>query len=351
MGWRFRKSINLGGGVRLNLGKRSAGVSFGGRGARVSINSSGRRTVTLGIPGTGLYWQKSTTARRKSNAHSAQRAQPGCLSSIATLIGLGIVVSLVISVMHFIARHWLVIVVIVTFVVAGGTAVARTRRKAKKQQTISIPCPKCSTQVQIPIEGDNSSVHVQCPSCGAAIQANLHFERPTTESVSYHVSPAIQRYYELFNLIEESRSSHDYRRVLELSLESISLLPEYVSACVKEFGEFDNPPAPCLSYVCRYLSAIPDETRLLNVREIIAGVPQLASWLEMVDDAIDTCKLTEKVYAYLESNPGCPQRHLGKTLNEDGRRIANIIHYAEQLGRIKRVPFQRTYQLYLATLD
>lgn len=59
MGMRFRKSVNLGGGVRLNFNKKSTGISFGTKGARYSINSNGRKTASIGIPGTGLYWTES----------------------------------------------------------------------------------------------------------------------------------------------------------------------------------------------------------------------------------------------------------------------------------------------------
>lgn len=59
MSIRFRKSINLGGGLRLNFNKKSAGLSFGGKGARFSVNSDGRKTTSVGIPGTGIYWTKS----------------------------------------------------------------------------------------------------------------------------------------------------------------------------------------------------------------------------------------------------------------------------------------------------
>jgi tetratricopeptide (TPR) repeat protein len=42
-------------GVRLNFNKDSIGMSFGVPGARYTINSKGRRTVTTGLPGTGIY--------------------------------------------------------------------------------------------------------------------------------------------------------------------------------------------------------------------------------------------------------------------------------------------------------
>lgn len=70
MGMRFRKSVNLGGGVRLNLNKRSAGISFGTKGARYSINSNGRKTASVGIPGTGLYWTQSTGGTNKKGTSS-----------------------------------------------------------------------------------------------------------------------------------------------------------------------------------------------------------------------------------------------------------------------------------------
>lgn len=67
MSWRFRKSLNLGRGVRLNFNKKSAGISFGTKGARYSINSNGRKTVSFGIPGTGLYWTESKSGKIKGS--------------------------------------------------------------------------------------------------------------------------------------------------------------------------------------------------------------------------------------------------------------------------------------------
>ena len=51
MGLRFRKSIKIGNGAKLNINKKSVGLSVGGKGARYSVNSSGRRTKSVGIPG------------------------------------------------------------------------------------------------------------------------------------------------------------------------------------------------------------------------------------------------------------------------------------------------------------
>lgn len=58
MGFRFRKSINLGGGTRISLSKSGIGVSTGVKGFRVSHNSSGRSRVTASLPGTGISYVK-----------------------------------------------------------------------------------------------------------------------------------------------------------------------------------------------------------------------------------------------------------------------------------------------------
>lgn len=60
MGWKFRKSIRLSKGVRFNINKNSVGISMGGNGVRYSVNSDGRKTSTIGVPGTGLYYTKSS---------------------------------------------------------------------------------------------------------------------------------------------------------------------------------------------------------------------------------------------------------------------------------------------------
>lgn len=76
MSFRFRRSIKLTKGVRLNVSKRGVGLSVGRRGLRHSIHSSGRRTSTIGAPGTGLSYSKTSTSRKKTKSnHSALTQQ------------------------------------------------------------------------------------------------------------------------------------------------------------------------------------------------------------------------------------------------------------------------------------
>ena len=56
MSLRFRRSVKICKGARLNFNKNSLGMSFGGRGYGYSINTKGRKTKHIGIPGTGLSY-------------------------------------------------------------------------------------------------------------------------------------------------------------------------------------------------------------------------------------------------------------------------------------------------------
>ena len=64
MGLNFRKSITILPGVKLNLSKSGVSASFGTKGIRQSISTTGRARTTLGIPGTGVYYTKQTNVKK-----------------------------------------------------------------------------------------------------------------------------------------------------------------------------------------------------------------------------------------------------------------------------------------------
>ena len=56
MKFRFRKSINLGGGFRVNLSKSGIGYSWGTKGVRYTKTAKGKKRTSLSIPGTGIFY-------------------------------------------------------------------------------------------------------------------------------------------------------------------------------------------------------------------------------------------------------------------------------------------------------
>lgn len=74
MGLRFRKSVKLTDHVKLNVGNKSSSVSVGVKGAHYTVSTSGRRTATVGIPGTGLSYSK-TFGGKKSKKEAEEFGQ------------------------------------------------------------------------------------------------------------------------------------------------------------------------------------------------------------------------------------------------------------------------------------
>lgn len=84
MGIRFRRSIKVAPGVKLNLGKKSVGMTVGVKGAHVSVNSKGRKTKTVGIPGTGLSYVESKNiigSKKKTSTKKEKIYSPSDSSS------------------------------------------------------------------------------------------------------------------------------------------------------------------------------------------------------------------------------------------------------------------------------
>ena len=58
MGLRYRKSITIFPGVKLNISKSGLSLSVGKKGAHVTAGTSGRKSVSVGLPGTGVSYTK-----------------------------------------------------------------------------------------------------------------------------------------------------------------------------------------------------------------------------------------------------------------------------------------------------
>lgn len=71
MGLRYRRSIKIAPGIRLNINKNSVGISAGVKGLRYTVNSKGQTTKTVGIPGTGLYYAETSRGQKSAGAGRA----------------------------------------------------------------------------------------------------------------------------------------------------------------------------------------------------------------------------------------------------------------------------------------
>ena len=92
MGFRFRRSIKLLPGVRLNFGKRGIGISAGVPGLHVGVDSRGKAYTSAGIPGTGLSVRSYA---KKGSQADTQKADVNPAAVIVLVIVACVVVLLI----------------------------------------------------------------------------------------------------------------------------------------------------------------------------------------------------------------------------------------------------------------
>ncbi len=74
-------------GLRMNLSKSGLSLSVGRKGAWYTSGRRGQR-VTLGAPGTGLFWTEKLEPRRTATTGPGGRRWLGVLIAIAAIVGL-----------------------------------------------------------------------------------------------------------------------------------------------------------------------------------------------------------------------------------------------------------------------
>lgn len=77
MGFRYRKSINLGGGFRVNISKSGIGYSWGVKGYRITKTANGTIRRTMSIPGTGISYVDTVGKTPGSNYSSTENIVNG----------------------------------------------------------------------------------------------------------------------------------------------------------------------------------------------------------------------------------------------------------------------------------
>ena len=74
MGLIFRRSVRLLPGLKLNFGKKGTSVTVGTKGAHMTYGK-GRKTASVGVPGTGIYYRKTVSTKGKQPVNTAYNSQ------------------------------------------------------------------------------------------------------------------------------------------------------------------------------------------------------------------------------------------------------------------------------------
>lgn len=121
MGLRFRKSAKIAPGVRVSFGKNSASVSIGGKGGRYTVSSTGRRTTSVGVPGSGLSYVSVKSNR--SGTKRSPTVRPARSSKSFTVYGVILLIiaaiAIILGLVSFSVGGWFLIVVGVLCLIPG----------------------------------------------------------------------------------------------------------------------------------------------------------------------------------------------------------------------------------------
>lgn len=90
MGFRYRRSIKLFPGVKINFGKKSHSWTIGGKAARTTYNPTTKKvTQSYSTPIKGLSWSKQYSAKQKQEETAVQSTTPAQnKGTIAAIFGL-----------------------------------------------------------------------------------------------------------------------------------------------------------------------------------------------------------------------------------------------------------------------
>jgi hypothetical protein len=93
MGFRFRRSIRIAPGIRVNISKKGvSSVSIGKHGATLNVGKTGVHE-TIGIPGTGLAYRTDNLA--KSNEQPAQPPAQRPSPAMVRIVGMILLILIV----------------------------------------------------------------------------------------------------------------------------------------------------------------------------------------------------------------------------------------------------------------
>lgn len=145
MGLYFRRSRKILPGVRMNLSKNGVGFSFGTRGARYSISPTGRRTTSLGIPGSGLSYRTSAGAKKRVPLNSSKFASPtkqnspsSALKVLAWCILLGLGTWVVADFFTPVSRLGKLLDVVIGCLILGCAVLLFLARKSRSKREIAV---------------------------------------------------------------------------------------------------------------------------------------------------------------------------------------------------------------------
>ncbi|MCK5268685.1 MAG: hypothetical protein KAR07_10965, partial [Spirochaetes bacterium] len=112
------------------------------------------------------------------------------------------------------------------------------------------------------------------------------------------------------------------------------LCPEYASSI------------PAIEDACIYYAIKNEIGQLKNIQEIVNAIPELKPWKEDVKRSFLINEISIKILNAVKNKPKTLQNKIKNEIDiSDGRLVSNVIHYLENVNKIKRNKTGNTYEI------
>lgn len=330
MGWRYRRSIRLPGGFRVNVSQRGVGYSWGVRGARFGRDASGRRYKSYSIPGTGLY--------SRSSSRKEQRYQDGG-GLFWKCVGLGFLLGL----MQESPGLGCLLILAIPLAVLGIALSLLQQLLGAALGPVLVAAGVGWLAVII--------FHHFHFSLGRGEQiaqdADLSGAGPAPSSPFWlsHGSVA-EEYARLHHEIEAAKESGDYATALASARRTFQILPRFVDSWKKEHGSFTLVSSAAVSTAGSLMALTGDRKGIEELARVLSERPELERWLPTAQAAAHDADAVDVILDLVKREPGIVQADLKRELLDDGGHVAVLAAGLEKVGRIRREPHGRTYRLF-----
>lgn len=159
---------------------------------------------------------------------------------------------------------------------------------------------------------------------------------------------ATERYFELSAEIERAKADGDFRSAIAAARQTYPLLPAFVRRQKREYGRFDIARSHAVHTAPILMAVLEDREGIRELRDALAGMPELREWLPAADQAEEDLKLAVAIMAAVQREPGLLQSELKQRIGvADGRRVSYVAGWLGKAGRIRGVRKGATQKLYL----
>lgn len=292
MGFRFRRTIKVAPGVRLNIGKKGISTSVGRRGAGVTFGPKGT-TAHVGIPGTGMSYTSKIGSKKQSTSHTSQQvSQPkssgcGCGPCITSFIIL-LIICVFYNLYESAGYKPLLIGAIALIVLIGGIALIGRSPKHKNAVQKSQPNNNETNKPSSKVE----SITIDL---GDVKPAMNHDDKTPSQQVS----------------------NNDVKEILTVAdaAEKVSsqLLKFYYSFPINPREPFTNWKFPSVDLLKKYPSD--DMTSFVNREELEGNKNRIISILNLFDIQISSIRVTAGPTITLYEIGPAPGIRISKILN------------------------------------